>query len=427
MSDAAIDGGRPAFSIEEPEQWERPIERQQEAVTDLIADGFLSGAGYGLPKAFEQDFGDYVEAEYCLSVDHGSTALASAFYAVGVGPGDEVITPAAGYLGSYAGAMHMGARPVFAETDPDTLLIDPADVEAKITDRTAAINVIHKQGRMCDMDALLAIRDEYDLPIVHDAAHAHGSDWGDSMIGALPDVVCFSLQGVPPGGKPIAAGEGGIVTTNNREYYERQLSYCHLHRSGVTDELTRPPYDRLDNEVLGRKWRAHPLAMALAAIQLDSLPDRVDARVAFRDELFGGLEDVPGIRPVWTHDKSTTDGLYGGLRVVYQPDAVGDCPVEEYLEALDAEGAPVRGPSVGHLEHLRSIHTAGYDLWGDDRGPLGGAFCGLPSYDTYQAGDFPITEELDQRVLRVPSYIDPATGTVDQLVASFQKVSAHYR
>jgi len=426
MTGLAIDGGEPAVRVEDPETWERPVERQTEAVTGMIEEGFFSGAGYGPPEEFEERFADAVDAEYCLSVDHGSTALASAYYAVGVGPGDEVITPAAGYIGSYAGALHVGARPVFCETDPETLLVDPDDVEERITDRTAAINVIHKQGRVCDMDALLAIREEYDVPIVHDAAHAHGSAWDGTPVGGLADVACFSMQGIPPDGKPVAAGEGGIVTTDDRELYERQLSYCHLHRRGVTDELTREPYRNLDGEVLGRKWRAHPFAIALAAIQLDSLDERVRKRVAYRDELFEALEAVSGVRPVWPHAKSEADGLYGGLRVVYRPDELGGVPVEAFVEALQAEGVSASGPSVGHLEHLRTIHTEGYDLWGEDRGPLGGTFCGLPPFDTYEAGDFPVTEALDERVLRLPSYLEPVEGTVARTVEAFEKVAAEH-
>lgn len=424
MTELAIEGGQPAVTVDDVERWERPIDRHVEAVTAQIEAGELSGAGTGLPRSVERDFGAYTGAEHCLSIDHGSTALASAYYAVGVGPGDEVITPAAGYLGAYAGALHMGARPVFADVDPDTLLIDPADVEKRITDRTAAINVIHKQGRVCDMDAFLKLRDRYDVPIVQDCAHAHGSTWRGDHVGALADVACFSLQGVPPAGKPVAAGEGGFVTTNDREYYERQLSYCHLHRRGITDELTMAPYDRLDRQVLGRKWRAHPLALAIAAVEIESLNDRVEGRLAYRDALFAALEPLDCIRPITPYEHSSSDGLYGGLRIVYEPNALDGLPVDRFLEAVRAEGVPIRGPSIGHLEHRRMITTEGYDLWGDDRGPLGGAWCGLPPFEGYDPEDFPVTEELDGRVLRIDSYIDAHPAAVEQFARGIEKVAS---
>ncbi len=212
----AILGGKPAVTIQDPEQWRRPIEEEKKAVCELIDKGFLSGAGSGLPKEFEDEFREFVGAEYCLTVNHGSTALASAYYAVGVGPGDEVITPAAGYICSYEGAIHLGARPVFCDIDPKTLLIDPEDAERKITERTRAINPVHLNGRVCDMDAFMDIGRKYGLAIVEDAAHAHGSEWDGKKVGNIGDIACFSLQGTVPGGKPIAGGEGGIVTTNNR-------------------------------------------------------------------------------------------------------------------------------------------------------------------------------------------------------------------
>ena len=423
MTELAVNGGDPTVTIDQLERWERPVDRHIEAVTNLIDAGELSGAGAGLPQSIEEDFAEYTGADYCLSIDHGSTALASAYYAVGVGPGDEIITPAAGYLGAYAGALHMGARPVFAEVDPDTLLVDPTAVEGHITDRTAAINLIHKQGRVCDMDAFLELRNRYDIPIVQDCAHAHGSEWRGEHVGSLPDIACFSLQGVSPNGKPIAAGEGGFVTTNDREYYERQLSYCHLHRRGITDELTMSPYDRLDRQVLGRKWRAHPLALAIAAIELESLPDRVAGRLAYRDALFEALEPVAGLRPVTPYEHSDTDGMYGGLRVVYDPSALDGLSVERFVEAVRAEGVPMSGPSIGHLEHRRSITTEGYDLWGKGRGPLGDAWCGLPPFEGYEPGEFPITEELDDRVLRIDSFIDPAPGAIEQIVGAIEQVA----
>ena len=144
----AILGGEPAVTIKNPEQWRREVEEEKKLVCDLIDKGAISGSGTGISKEFEDEFREFIGAKYCLTVSHGSTALASAFYAVGVGPGDEFITPAIGYIGSYEGALHLGARPVFCEIDPKTLLIDPRDAERKITPRTRAINIIHMNGRV---------------------------------------------------------------------------------------------------------------------------------------------------------------------------------------------------------------------------------------------------------------------------------------
>lgn len=422
----ALNGGQPAVTAENPEGWERPVEDQVELVSDLVREGAVSGAGSGLPAEFEETFQKYTDADYCVTVNHGSAALAAAYYAVGVGPGDEVIAPTAGYLGAYEGALHLGARPVFCESDPDTLLADPDDLEARITDRTAAISITHFNGRVCEMDRFQAISEEYDVPLVVDAAHAHGSYWDGEHVATVGDIVCFSLQGIAPYGKPLTGGEGGILTTNDREYYERQLAYCHLHRTGLDDELTMEPYASLDWEALGRKWRAHPLALALATVDFRSLEYRCERRIEYRRRLFAGLDEVPGVRPVDTYDKSDSDGLYGGLRVVYQPDDLGGLPVDRYVEALNEEGVDIDGPGFAYLEHLRYIFREGFDLWGDDRGPLGGEFCGLPPFEGYSEGDFPVTEALDERVLSLPSYIEPPAGYVDEVVLAFEKVAEHH-
>ena len=121
----AIHGGRRAVTIDSEEQWKRPLEEEKMLINNPLEKGALSGSGKGLPLEFEEEFRKYIGADYCLTVDHGSSALASAFYAAGVGPGDEVITPTIGYIGSYCGALHMGARPVFCNVDPNMLLIDP--------------------------------------------------------------------------------------------------------------------------------------------------------------------------------------------------------------------------------------------------------------------------------------------------------------
>lgn len=425
----AIQGGPKSVVIDSPEQWKRPIEEEKKIVSQLIEEGFLSGEGTNISKDFEERFREFIGAKYCLVVDHGSTALASAYYAVGVGPGDEVITPTVGYIGSYAGALHMGARPVFCDVDPKTLLMDPKDVERKITKRTRAINPVHVNGRVCDMDALMDIGKRYGIPIVEDAAHAAGAEWDGKKIGNVGDITCFSLQGIQPSGKPIGGGEGGIVTTNIREFYERQLIYCHLHRGGITEEFTNPEYRGFESEVLGLKWRAHPLALALAMVSLKSLEYRNRRRTEYRKKLFDALRDIPGVEPVHTYKKSKPAGFYAGLRAIYHPEELGGLSVKKFVEAMRAEGAPIikGGYGIDQLEHLRMIFTRGFDLWGHSRGPLGGEFLGLPPFKVYKKGDFPVAESLVDKVLTLPAYIEPKEGFVEQYVGAFRKVTANYK
>ena len=213
----AVLGGPKAVTLDTSEQWQRPVEEQKAAVCELIDQGYLSGSGEGLPKQFEEEFKEFIGCQYVLTYSHGHLALASAFFAAGLGAGDEFIHPALGYLGSYAGALHMGGTPVFCESDPRTLLTDPADVERRITPRTRVVNPIHHCGRVCDMDSLLSICDAHGLVLLEDAAHAHGSEWDGRKIGSFGHIACFSMQGadLEANPSPPAKAASSSPTTAN--------------------------------------------------------------------------------------------------------------------------------------------------------------------------------------------------------------------
>ena len=418
MSELAILGGPKAVTADASEQWQRPVEEEKAAVCELIDQGFLSGCNKGVPKEFEDRFREFVGCKYVLTTSHGHTAIASGFFAAGLGAGDEFIGPTVGYIGSYAGALHMGATPVFCESDPQTLLMDPADAEKRITEKTRALAPIHHCGRPCDMDGLLALAEKHNLVIVEDAAHAHGSEWDGVKIGNLGHIACFSMQGITPGGKPVSSGEGGIVATNDRELYERALIYCHLHRPGAVAELTNPVYKQLESQLLGWKWRAHPLAMAIGLVSLNTLPPRLEGFEANREQLFAGIEGVPGIRPVRNYPKAKGVELYGGLRFVYDAEALGGLPVAKFVEAVQAEGGPLSGPQLGHMEHLRSLYTKDLPgLWG--KGHPGPANIPLPRY---KEGDLPVAEGLRDKVLGTSGHIEAAEGFVEQFATAIKKV-----
>lgn len=400
-------------------------------VIGLLEGGKYSDPARGVVKEFEDEFREMIGAEYCFATDHGHTALACAFYAAEVGPGDEFITPTVGYLGGYVGGLHMGARPVFADIDPKTLLIDPKDVERKITQRTRAINVIHMHGNVCDMDAFMDLGRRHDIVVIEDACHAHGAQWDGKKIGNVGDVACFSFQGGPnPGGKPVACGEGGMVLTNSRKLYERALIFGQLHRRGITDELTLPEYRMLDVEVLGWKFRPHPFAAGLAKVSLKSLDYRNEKMRENWARMAEALREIRGVEPAHHYEKATPAGFHNGHQILYHPDELGGLPGEKFGEAMRAEGAPLKGPQLRprhpQLEHMRAIFTQGFDLWGHGRGPLGGEFMGLPPFEGYKEGDFPVAESLLEKVFITRSYVEPADGFIDQYVEAFRRVTAGY-
>jgi dTDP-4-amino-4,6-dideoxygalactose transaminase len=422
MPELALHGGTPAVSVDTAEQWRRNTAREKELVCELIDSNFLSGTCRGVMQEFEDRFREYVGCEHILTTSHGHTALASAYFAAGVGAGDEFIAPTLGYIGGYAGPFHAGATPIFCEADPDTLLMDPVDAERRVTDRTRVLAPIHQHGRPCDMDALLAVAERHGLVVVEDAAHAHGSTWGGRRIGNVGHVTCFSMQGGNPGGKPVNAGEGGILCTNDREIYERALVYCHLHRAGCLGELTNPVYQKLDAELLGWKWRPTPIAMAIALVSLDDLDLRIERFTANRERLNDALDGVPGIRMVRNLPKATGCELYGGIQFLFDAEALGGLPPGRFVEAVAAEGVPLVGPKVDHVEHTRSLFTQDLPgLWG--KGHVGPANIPLPRY---REGDFPVSEKLRDTTLVMPGWIEPRDGVIEQVAGAIRKVADRY-
>ncbi len=416
----ALFGGPKAVTADPTDQWARPVEEQKRAVCELLDQGRLSFSGSGVPKAFEEEFRDYIGCKYVLTTSHGHLALASAFFAAGLGASDEFIHPTLGYIGGYAGALHTGARPVFCDVDPQTLLTDPDDVARRITDRTRVVNPIHRHGKVCDMDALLALCDRHGLVLVEDAAHAHGSEWDGHRIGSIGHIACFSFQGADPVGKPVTSGEGGAIATNDRRLYEGALVYCHLHRGGSAEEVTDPVLRKLDRQFLGWKWRAHPLALALARVSLASLDERIAGFAAARDELLEGLRGVPGLRYPPPYPKAKGAEVYGHIQLVYDPEAWDGLPASRVIEALRAEDAPVELEERG-LEHLRALFTQDLPgLWGP--GHPGPADQPLPRY---ARGDFPVAESLHGRVFHLRGWVEPAPGLVGQVAAAFAKVYEH--
>lgn len=277
-----------------------------QAVVDVLQSDFLTTG----PKIaeFEQTVADYVGAKYAVAISNGTSALHAACFAAGIGPGDEVITTPLTFAASANCVLYCGGTPVFADVDPKTYNIDPEDIRRKITDKTKAIIAVHLAGQPCDMDAIHSIAREHGLIVIEDGAHALGSVYKGKKVGSMSDMTTFSFHPV----KPITTGEGGMIVTDNEDFYKKMI----LFRShGITRDdsmMTRNDgpwfYQQFD---LGYNYRITDIQCALGCSQMKKL-DRFLARrkeiVARYNEAFADCDNI--ITPYQLSDTESGWHLY---------------------------------------------------------------------------------------------------------------------
>lgn len=280
---------------------------------------------------FEKSVADYVGAKYAVAISNGTSALHAACFAAGIGPGDEVITTPITFAASSNCVLYCGGTPVFADIDPKTYNIDPDDIRKKITDKTKAIIAVHLAGQPCDMDEIHKIAKENNLIVIEDGAHALGSVYKGKKVGSLSDMTTFSFHPV----KPITTGEGGMIVTDNEEFYKKMV----LFRShGITrDEamMTRNDgpwfYQQFE---LGFNYRITDIQCALGCSQMKKL-DRFLAKrkeiVLRYNEAFADCENI--VTPYQLPETESGWHLY-----IVQ---VKNCDRKQIFEALRDKGIGV--------------------------------------------------------------------------------------
>ena len=223
------------------ETMHKEIRSDLDAVYQAVMDSnyFIQGQACA---QFEKEFAEYCGVRYCVGVGNGLDALMLILRAMEIGVGDEVIVPSNTYIATALAVSYVGAKPVFVEPELDTFNINPSLIEEKITEKTKAIIAVHLQGRPADMDAIITIAKKHNLKVIEDAAQAHGARYKGRMVGSLGDAAGFSFY---PGKNLGALGDGGCVTTNNKEIadkvralgnYGSDYKYHHIYK-GVNSRL----------------------------------------------------------------------------------------------------------------------------------------------------------------------------------------------
>ncbi len=361
MSDSArlaLFGGPAAVRDDPGDMFAWPIVTQEheEAVLDVLHRGAMSGGE--VTSAFEREYATWQEAQFALGCSSGTAAVHEAMFGCGVGVGDEVICPSITYWASALPAFSLGATIVFAEIDPETLCLDPADIEHRITARTKAIVVVHYLGHPADMDPIMEIARRHGVKVIEDVSHAHGALYKGRKVGTFGDVAAASLMS----GKSLATGEAGIVTTNDQGIYERALAFGHYERFGE-DVATESLREFAHLPLGGYKHRMHQLSSAMGRVQLRLYDDQMAEIQEAMNYFWDLIEEATGIRPHRPRKGSgSTMGGWYAAHGLYRPEELGGLSVSRFTEAVRAEGVVCK-PGVNAPLHLHPVFNTA-DVYG---------------------------------------------------------------
>lgn len=363
----------------------------------------------GSIKEFEEMFLQFMEggAKHAVSFNSGTSALLAAYFAVGIKAGDEVIGPALTYHAALSPMFLLGAKPVLADIEENSRCIDPDDIERKITKKTKAITVVHQWGHPADMDRILEIAKRYNLKVIEDCSHAHGSRYKGRLCGSMGDVAAFSLQA----NKMIFAGEGGILVTNDSNIHDRATLLGH-YRDRSKKDIIDPELQKFWVTGFGQKLRMSPFNAIVAKHSLAAFPERKEGRRKCLSYLTEQLAQFPFIKTTQISDEVDMGAWYG-FKPLYNPAGLYGLPREKFIKALQMEGMEIDAPSAPVL-----ATTPLYNITHD---PL---FFGSGDRQMVKVEQLPTANKVEESALSLPTFYDWENDKVliDEYISAFKKV-----
>lgn len=404
-----------AKMIQKAVAWPIVTREEEKGVVDVLRRGAMSGSE--ITKEFEKEFAAWEGAKHALGFSTGTAALQAAMFGCKVGVGDEIICPSVTYWASCLQAYSLGATVVFADIDPDTLCINPADIEHRITPRTRAIVVVHYVGHPADMDAIMDIARRHQIKVIEDVSHAHGGLYKGRKVGTIGDVAGYSLMS----GKSLVAGEAGMLTTDDLEIYERATALGHYERFENFQTPYLKPFEGLP--MGGYKYRMHQMSAAVGRVQLKHYDARIAEIQKAMNYFWDLLEGVPGIkahRPAG--DSGSTMGGWYSARGLYRPEELGGLSITRFAEAVKAEGA-VCAPGCNRPLHLHPLFNT-CDVYGHGKPTR----IANADRDLRQPrGSLPVSEAIMGRVCSIPWFKKYSPGVIKQFAAAYKKAALNYR
>ncbi len=357
--------------------------REKELLIECVETGWVSSDG-PFVKQFEQTFASYVGATHGIAVNNGTAALETALYAVGVGPGDEVIMPSFTIISCFVAAIRLGATPVLVDVDPDTWGMDVTQLASRVTEKTKAILPVHMYGHPVDMDPVLDLARAHGLRVVEDAAEVHGAEYKGRKCGSLGDVSAWSFYA----NKIVNTGEGGMVVTSSPDMAARAASYRNL---------CFRPERRFYHTQLGYNFRMTNLQAALGLAQMERIEEFVGIKrrigALYRDR----LGSVPGLK--LQVERPWARGVYWMYCVEIDP--VLGFGADEARDALAKKGIGTRPFFLG-LHEQPIAHDLGL----------------------FRGERYPVTERIARQGFYLPSGLTLTDAQVDEVSAAVRDVFA---
>ncbi len=343
----AILGGTPAITAKRWPDWPYIDEKVISEVVETTKSGIWCRIQSPDNKVqrFENEFARLMGIKTSIATGSGTQSLNTCVEALGIGPGDEVITSPYTDPGTIASILVSRALPVMADLDPDSFQIDPDDVERRITKRTKALMPVHMMGQPCNMERIMEIAKKHNLKVIEDSAQAHFAEYQGKKAGLIGDVGCFSFQT----SKVLCCGEGGGIISNNEELMDK----CYTVHNHGTSKRGR-------TETIGSKYRMNEFEAAVLLGQLPGVLDRHYIRNRNAKYLTEHLKECPGLVPQKLYP-GTTAGSWYLYPWSYKKDHFNGAPREKFLKAIAAEGISLspyisnglhREPWTQHIQTL---------------------------------------------------------------------------
>lgn len=396
MEQLAILGGKPVRESKIYYGRQCVGEDDIEVVAEILRGPYITCG----PKVCEAErkLAEYTGAKHAVVCSNGTAALHCACMAAGVGPGDEVITTPLTFAASANCALYCGAKPVFADIDVETYNIDPQSIRERITPRTKAVVAVDFTGQAVKIKEIREICDEYGLVFIEDAAHAIGTSYNGKHVGSLADMTCFSFHPV----KTITSGEGGAITTNNDEYYQK-LVLAHTH--GITHDETlmeEAPHEGIwyyEQICLGYNYRMTDFQAALLVNQLTKLETFKKRRQEIVNKYNEAFKDVPGIIiQKEIKESDTCRHLY----IIRLDLGSLSCTRRQFFDAMSAENVQCQ------IHYVPVYWFPYYRHMG------------------YEKGICPHAEEVYKGILSIPLYPMMTDDDVNDVICAVKKIAGYY-